>query len=102
MVTPSFCSASRCAAVKGLSHMKVFMAGATKSGREKSQALNCTVKDGMSYAACGVHNLALTECPPKLCVLDIGPSRPPISRGNILGPCQVGHNSAKNTHLAPA
>ncbi len=64
MVTPSFCSAFRCAAVKGLSHMKVFMAGATKSGREKSQALNCTVKDGMSCAACGVHNLALTECPP--------------------------------------
>ena len=39
---PSRCSASRWAAVKGLSHMKVFIAGATRSGREKSQALNCS------------------------------------------------------------
>lgn len=41
MLTPSLCRASRWAAVKGLSHMKVFMAGATSSGREKSQARNC-------------------------------------------------------------
>lgn len=73
MVTPNFCSASRCAAVNGLSHMKVFMAGATNSGREKSQALNCRVKDALSYAACGIRILALTECTLKLCILDIGP-----------------------------
>ena len=45
MLTPSFCSTSSWAPVKGLSHMNVFIAGATTSGREKSQALNCNAKE---------------------------------------------------------
>ena len=43
ILTPSFCSTSNWPPVKGLSHMNVFIAGATNSGREKSQALNCNM-----------------------------------------------------------
>ena len=44
ILTPSFCSTSSWPPVKGLSHMNVFIAGATNSGREKSQALNCNMR----------------------------------------------------------
>mmetsp|Transcript_16486 Transcript_16486/g.49365 ORF Transcript_16486/g.49365 Transcript_16486/m.49365 type:complete len:200 (-) Transcript_16486:466-1065(-) len=38
VVAPSWTNTLRCFAVKGLSHMNVFIAGATSSGRLKSQA----------------------------------------------------------------
>jgi hypothetical protein len=56
-LTPRRCSASRWLLVKGLSHMKVFMAGATRSGREKSQALTCSAWEARFSQAHSIHGM---------------------------------------------
>ena len=71
MVTPSFCSTSSWAPVKGLSHMNVFIAGATNKGLEKSQALNCIAKHTiMSYAMHGMRQpQGLVRVLPLVCIM---------------------------------